>query len=314
MAIHVIVYAMPAIFVRSLARVAFTLEGPRLSIGRARGCDLRLPDRSVSPLHASLVREGGGYALIDGGSAHGTHLSALDSSECKRLGTGDRLPIVGPTCASVGPFRLLLCPGAGCPADGPGELATATLRLLALTVGATGKAVCPSVFVRRGPSRGRRFYVDDGLPFGHSYNAGCVLGRDVSAEAWLRGAKVSRRHCELKRSDNALWVRDLGSTNGTWLAGDRLPAHVRVRWPRGDSLYVGDNVLDQEDPVADALDELDRTDGEAFTSARPPTFPAGDEERVRRCALDDVAAMADRDLAASRPAASTEEPVLRPVG
>lgn len=303
MAIRVIAYATPAVCIGSFAGVHFVLDGARLRIGRARDCDVRLPDLSVSPHHASLEHDGRGYALVDEGSAHGTYLGALDSTESRWLVAGERCRVAGPTFVSVGPFRLLLCPRAWGPADGPAERTTATLRLLALMAGMSGKGVYPSVFVRRGPSRGRRFYVQDGLLFEHSYNASCVLGRDPFVDGPLRGSNVSRHHCVVKRWDHALWVRDLDSTNGTWLAGERLPAGTNVRWRRGHSLYVGDNALDQEDAVADALDELDLKEGDTFTDARLPTFPIADETRVRGCALDDLAATA----------VITDESVLEPL-
>ncbi len=44
--------------------------------------------------------------------------------------------------------------------------------------------------------------------------------------------EVSRRHASLSFDGTAVWLEDLGSTNGTWLAGRRLA--TRVRLPSGD--------------------------------------------------------------------------------
>jgi pSer/pThr/pTyr-binding forkhead associated (FHA) protein len=48
------------------------VDGRRISLGRGSGCDVRLPDPSVSQLHASIVKRGQNYLLIDEGSRFGT--------------------------------------------------------------------------------------------------------------------------------------------------------------------------------------------------------------------------------------------------
>jgi hypothetical protein len=66
---------------------------------------------------------------------------------------------------------------------------------------------------------------------------GVTLGRSRGSDVVLRDGTVSRAHAELTRMDGACWVRDLGSTNGTWLAGHRVTAPEPVR--RGDVLRLG---------------------------------------------------------------------------
>ena len=48
------------------------------------------------------------------------------------------------------------------------------------------------------------------------------IGRDEGASIHLEGAGVSRQHAELYRQGPLYVVRDLGSTNGTWLGGRRV--------------------------------------------------------------------------------------------
>ncbi len=48
------------------------LKGRRASLGRGEHCDVRIPDPSVSSLHASIVKRGSNYLLIDEGSQYGT--------------------------------------------------------------------------------------------------------------------------------------------------------------------------------------------------------------------------------------------------
>src|SRR5258706_14800150 len=58
------------------------------------------------------------------------------------------------------------------------------------------------------------------------------IGRDEGAAIRIDGPGVSRQHAELYRQGPLYVVRDLGSTNGTWLNGRRIehapvtPGHV----------------------------------------------------------------------------------------
>src|SRR5215207_8917196 len=65
------------------------------------------------------------------------------------------------------------------------------------------------------------------------------IGRDSSAKIRVLGNGVSRQHAELYRQGRLWVVRDLGSTNGTWLGGRRVE-HAPVA--PGDVLRVGDCV------------------------------------------------------------------------
>ncbi|MFW5696661.1 MAG: FHA domain-containing protein [Phototrophicaceae bacterium] len=50
---------------------------------------------------------------------------------------------------------------------------------------------------------------------------------------------VSREHARLQVSDGQLIITDLGSTNGTFLAGERLEPNVPTTIQRGDELLLG---------------------------------------------------------------------------
>jgi pSer/pThr/pTyr-binding forkhead associated (FHA) protein len=51
-----------------------------------------------------------------------------------------------------------------------------------------------------------------------------VLGRGVDADVVLDDPGVSRRHAEIHVLDGKLRLVDLGSTNGTYLDGERVHA------------------------------------------------------------------------------------------
>lgn len=52
------------------------IKGRRAVIGRAADADVRLPDPSVSPVHATIVKRGEVYLLTDESSAHGTGVAS----------------------------------------------------------------------------------------------------------------------------------------------------------------------------------------------------------------------------------------------
>lgn len=49
-----------------------------------------------------------------------------------------------------------------------------------------------------------------------------IVGRHRGCEVRLDSSRVSRRHCCLAVDRDEVIVRDLGSTNGTWLNGERV--------------------------------------------------------------------------------------------
>jgi len=60
-----------------------------------------------------------------------------------------------------------------------------------------------------------------------------VIGRSVDCDISLAAAHLSRRHAQLQIIDGALFVKDLGSANGTFLNGKQV---MEARVKRGDEL------------------------------------------------------------------------------
>jgi len=63
-----------------------------------------------------------------------------------------------------------------------------------------------------------------------------VLGRSSGCHLVLSDDTVSRRHAELRLVEGRWYVRDLGSSNGTWVNG-RAVVEAEVR--SGDALQLG---------------------------------------------------------------------------
>ena len=88
-----------------------------------------------------------------------------------------------------------------------------------------------SLFVIQGRDQGRRF---DLGPTPRS------IGRDGSAEITVRDHEVSRKHAEFQIENGLAYVVDLGSSNGTWVNGQRVERH---ELKTGDRVQIGRTML-----------------------------------------------------------------------
>jgi predicted component of type VI protein secretion system len=64
-----------------------------------------------------------------------------------------------------------------------------------------------------------------------------LIGRDQSCQLRPRDGRVSRRHAEIRVEDDAAFLHDLGSTNGTFLNGEAVAAILPLR--DGDRIQIG---------------------------------------------------------------------------
>jgi len=69
-----------------------------------------------------------------------------------------------------------------------------------------------------------------------------TVGRAPGCGVRVDDAYTSSIHARVYRRDGTVWVEDLGSTNGTWLNGERLAAPAKV--DRGDLVQVGGTVFE----------------------------------------------------------------------
>lgn len=76
----------------------------------------------------------------------------------------------------------------------------------------------------------------DGLTFRVPPGAVKTIGRSAGAQFIVDAPLVSRLHCQLTATVEALQVKDLGSTNGTFVNGKRITASALHE---GDRITVG---------------------------------------------------------------------------
>jgi len=72
--------------------------------------------------------------------------------------------------------------------------------------------------------------------------AAIVVGRDAESGIRLDGDEfASARHARIEPRSDGVWVEDLGSTNGTFVNGDRITSPRVLR--KGDALRIGQTEL-----------------------------------------------------------------------
>ncbi len=158
-------------------------------------------------------------------------------------------------------------------------------RMIARLVEAAGPVV--RLIARGGRSDGKTVTIGP---------AGLRIGRDAACDLRLASAGVSRVHASVVRHDGDVFLRDFGSTNGTFLNGKPLGSES-VKLEHNDCIKIGSLKLTvaigtvEDDPAA--LDEsvaawlLDGAQPSLYssdvTSDDIPSLDAVDPQRIVRC-------------------------------
>lgn len=95
------------------------------------------------------------------------------------------------------------------------------------------------LIIRTGPNEGMAFDLT---------KESTVMGRDVSNDIVLADTEVSRQHARISRTPSGFVFEDLGSTNGSFINGERLLAPRVLK--AGDLIGLGENVTLTFDAVA----------------------------------------------------------------
>jgi pSer/pThr/pTyr-binding forkhead associated (FHA) protein len=233
--------------------VELVFDSPKILVGRGEGCDVRLPDSSVSPRHATIRARGSEYVLVDEGSTNGTRHEGVRLAPAvpTRIGTRElvrfgRVWVELRHCQSMATKSVR---------EKAKEVA---LALVAADLEARGESAGPRVLVTAGPDAGREAAIVGSL----------VVGRSSEADLQLADPDLSRRHLEiLVRGDN-LVARDLGSKRGSLLEADGdggpTPLGGDTVWRPDRALQVGQTTLAFEFPAAEALRERERAPDRAL--------------------------------------------------
>jgi len=182
-------------------------------IGRSSEVELQIDDASVSRRHCSLERRGGGWWVIDLGSANGTRVNGELLKEPRELRHGDRL-----------------------------RVGSVDLRFEASDLGA--EEIQLEEESHSGAPPGWRLRIEEGEGQGEEFPlkpGRNLIGRSSSNDVPLRGLGISSVHAEVIVEGDGCRVRDLGSTNGSLLDG--APLKEAADFPPGSRLMLGKTAL-----------------------------------------------------------------------
>ena len=196
--------------VRSGAR--HPLPARRIYIGRDESCDVIVRGNSISRRHASIAPVAGGFLLRDE-SANGTLVNGVRVVGTYLLGNGDVVRI------QDADLRVEL-DGAVPPPVIVGEKTT-LLDLAHIKRGlgeeesraASHRTLVASLEIVRGPFSGASFPIERSV---------ASIGRGEENDIRIRDDTVSATHATLLRKQDAWFVVDLRSMNGTYLEGSRV--------------------------------------------------------------------------------------------
>jgi DNA-binding NtrC family response regulator len=215
-----------------LLRVALS---ERTTIGRAPECDVALPDPALSRVQAQVERREGGWHLVDR-SGRGTRVGGAEVAETA-LADGAEI--------AFGTWRALFRAAAPAP-DGATRASGATqVRAAGVADGAPPAA---RLRVRAG-GRERSVPVPP---------AGLTVGKDPSCDVAVDDPFVSARHVKIEARGGRWMLSDLGSRNGTLVAGARVE---RAELPLGVPVAIGDAELVLEAPPAPGADRAQTFEG-----------------------------------------------------
>lgn len=245
--------------------IALTFDAPRVVVGRGEGCEVRLPDPSVSHRHASIRQRGADYILLDEGSTNGTFMGGvkLAPQSPRVLRSGDRFRV----------GRVWLEARIELPLTPPSTAAHSermALELVCRALEDQGERPRPLVTVAEGPDAGRTVELADPA---RKY----VIGRGKEADLLLDTERASRRHVEVGMRGKEVIVRDLGAQEPAMLGEVPLRETPSI-WRPGVVLVIEDDRLTLLHAGAAALAELERGPDEPLRSDELDDEPDDDEE------------------------------------
>ncbi|MCR5285808.1 MAG: FHA domain-containing protein [Treponema sp.] len=70
-----------------------------------------------------------------------------------------------------------------------------------------------------------------------------TIGRDSDNDVVVDNKLASRHHAMIQKIKNVYFLKDVGSTNGTFLNGTKLPSDKYVKLQSGDRITIGNMTL-----------------------------------------------------------------------
>jgi pSer/pThr/pTyr-binding forkhead associated (FHA) protein len=173
------------------------LSEPGKTIGKGSANDIVLDEEGVNVFHADLKVEGDIVTLTDVGTQTGTSLNGTKLSGPAMLRAGDLISIQGVELEVVDV-------DSGAP-EGKTLVLSGT-ALLEFGVGGW------AIVAESGPEKGQVIAIKEKIS----------IGRALDCDISILEPGLSRQHAELEIVDDELIIRDLDSSNGTFLNGNKV--------------------------------------------------------------------------------------------
>ena len=239
-------------------KAAIWLVDSRYAIGRDASNDIVLDEEGVSGFHAELrVEDDDRVFLTDAGSINGTFVNGKQIKARTQLRARDVIRINSIELELVDPKDQLAGQDAS---DSATAMTPALQGLGAGSSSSSGGGV-------GGVPTGWKLRAKTGTLAGKALDipasGRAVLGRSTNCDIVLAGTHVSRQHAELYFQSGKLHVKDLGSSNGTFL--NRKKVQEGVVQP-GDELRFDTLVFVVESPD-DQVEEEEDSNKTSFRSA-----------------------------------------------
>jgi pSer/pThr/pTyr-binding forkhead associated (FHA) protein/outer membrane protein assembly factor BamB len=167
-----------------------------LTVGRDPECDLQLDDLDVSRRHAEFSVTAQGVLLKDLGSTNGTRVNGEKITE-RMLQNGDEI--------SLGAVKAKI--------ELPSQAGTRVSGTRVSGTVATGGTVVRKAFSSLVGADGKEVDLKGETT---------LVGRAADCDLVLKQESVSSRHAELKNTPQGILLKDLDSTNGTTVNGQKV--------------------------------------------------------------------------------------------
>ena len=283
-------------------KAAIWLVDSRYAIGRDKSNDIVIDEEGISNFHAELrVEEDDRVFITDAGSINGTFVNDKQIKARTQLRAGDVIRLNKSELHLVDPKEQLKAQ----PEDSATAISPALQGLSVSNRPASGPGVggVPVGWLLRGKTgsiAGEAFPIP---PTGRA-----ILGRSQTCDIVLPGTHVSRQHAELYFQSGRLHVKDLGSSNGTYV--NRKKVQEGVVNP-GDELRFDTLVFQVEAPEAPVVEATggDKTMFRPAVTSAPaagqpaaPAAPARPAAQAQAPVANKPAADKPAQSAAPRPA------------
>jgi pSer/pThr/pTyr-binding forkhead associated (FHA) protein len=209
----------------------YTIPDAGISIGRDASCGVVVAENEVSRNHAEVAPMDAGYAVrdfsangvfVNGGRIEGAQV--LSRADVIRVGTEEfrfyaDVPSAVPSAVPRAAPPAAVSPAVASP-SAPAPVAAADPAPPPPVVPADSRPLLGVLQVtNEGPSKGQEY--DIRVPLVH-------VGRGAHNDIVVPDDSVSDTHAKIQRRDDGWYLIDVGSTNGTYVGGQRLTAERRL--------------------------------------------------------------------------------------